>query len=367
MLRLNSKRPNSKNSAVDARRPAVRAAILVASCVVWASTATAAGVADYVIQISVDGLGSSYLQSLIDEGQLPNFKRLQAEGAWTHNARADFDYTITLPNHTCMVTGRPVKDKVGNPTAIAGHTWVINTDPGDETIHGNRHDYVKSTFDVAHDNGLRTCMFASKSKFVLYDQSYDVRNGAPDTIGADNGRDKIDLYVKDGNSAAMTDRFLAEMKSNPFQYSFVHFHDADTAGHAKTWGSAAYNDAVKAVDGYLGKILAWIAADERLKDKTAIIISADHGGTGLDHFNNSNPLNYTIPFYAWGAGVAHGQDLYALNLATRHDPLGGRPDYTDSGLQPIRNGDGGNLALMLLGLSGIPDSIINASQDLKVR
>ena len=160
------------------------------------STACAAATADYVIQISVDGMGSSYLQALIDEGQLPTFKRLQTEGAWTNNARTDFDYTITLPNHTCMVTGRPVKDKPAVPTAIAGHNWVINTDPGDKTIHNNRHDYVTSTFDVAHDHGLRTAMFASKSKFVLYDQSYDVRNGAPDTTGDDNGRDKIDLYVK---------------------------------------------------------------------------------------------------------------------------------------------------------------------------
>jgi hypothetical protein len=364
---INTMQINPVNSALRGRLLTSRTAMLLACCMIWTSTACAGGVAEYVIQISVDGLGSGYLQSLIQDGQLSNFKRLQAEGAWTHNARTDFDYTVTLPNHTCMVTGRPVMDKVGHPTAIAGHTWVINIDPGDKTIHDNRHDYVKSTFDVTHDNGLRTCMFASKSKFVLYDQSYDARNGAPDTIGDDNGRDKIDLYVEDGNSAAMTDRFIDEMKANPFQYSFLHFHDADTAGHAETWGSDAYNDAVEAVDGYLGKIFELIATDEKLKDKTAIIISADHGGTGLNHFNNSDPLNYTIPFYVWGAGVGNGRDLYALNSVTRNDPVSGRPDYTDSGLQPIRNGDGGNLALMLLGLSSIPDSIINVSQDLQVR
>jgi len=336
--------------------------LIVATCL--ASTARAAGVAEYVIQISVDGLGASYLQALINEGQLPTFKRLQEEGAWTHNARTDFDYTITLPNHTCMVTGRPVMDKAGNPAAITGHNWIVNVDPGDKTIHGNRHDYVKSTFDVAHDNGLRTCMFASKSKFVLYDQSYDEKTGAPDTVGVDNGRDKIDLYVKDG-SGPMTERFLTEMKANPFQYSFLHFHDADTAGHAKTWGGTDYNGAIQAVDGYLKQILDLVTSDERFKGKTAIILSADHGGYGLDHGNNRNPLNYTIPFYVWGAGVAPGKDLYALNTATRHDPLNGRPDYTEAD-QPIRNGDGGNLALMLLGLNAIPDSTINALQNLNV-
>src|SRR5205823_5965046 len=105
---------------------------------------------------------------------------------------------------------------------LAGHNWIINTDPKDKTIHSSRHDYVKSTFDVAHDHGLRTAMFPSKSKFVLYDQSYDANNGAPDTIGADNGRDKIDLYYKDGNSGKLTERLIAEMKFEPFQYTFVH-------------------------------------------------------------------------------------------------------------------------------------------------
>lgn len=330
------------------------------------SVALAAGDADYVIQVSVDGLGSSYLQSLINEGQLPSFKRLQAEGATTPNARTDFDYTITLPNHTCMVTGRPVMDKAKEPLAIAGHTWTNNFDPKDDTLHSNRHDYVASTFDVAHDNGLRTCMMASKSKFKVYDQSYDEKSGAPDTTGPDNGRDKIDLYVKE-NSGAFTDRFIAEMKANPFQYSFLHFHDTDSAGHAKNWGSTDYNKALKEVDAHLGKILELIDSDERFKGKTAIIISADHGGYGLDHGNNRNPLNYTIPFYTWGAGVAQGKDLYSLNTASRRDPLNSRIDYNEPGLQPIRNGDGGNLALKLLGLGPIPGSTINAAQDLNTK
>ena len=90
------------------------------------------------------------------------------------------------------------------------------------------------------------------------------------------------------------------MKAEPANYSFVHFHDADQAGHAHNWGSDEYNAAVKAVDGYLKTILDLVTTDPRLQGKTTIIISADHGGFQNNHFDNANPLNYTIPFYVWG-------------------------------------------------------------------
>ena len=84
--------------------------------------------ADFVIHISVDGLRPDYMQSVIAAGNAPNFKRFQDEGAWTNNARTDYTHTITLPNHTSMITGRPVSQPAGLP-AQTQHGYTDNSDP----------------------------------------------------------------------------------------------------------------------------------------------------------------------------------------------------------------------------------------------
>jgi hypothetical protein len=38
---------------------------------------------EYFIEISVDGLGSVYLQPMVEQNELPNSKRFQTEGTWT--------------------------------------------------------------------------------------------------------------------------------------------------------------------------------------------------------------------------------------------------------------------------------------------
>ena len=91
--------------------------------------------AEYVIHISVDGLNASMLQSVIEAGNAANFKRLQTEGAWTANARTDYSHTNTLPNHTSMLTGRPVTQVLGMPNNVH-HGYTQNDDPpASETLH----------------------------------------------------------------------------------------------------------------------------------------------------------------------------------------------------------------------------------------
>ena len=327
---------------------------------------------DFVVHISVDGLRGDLLKDLIDNdvsGDFANFQRFVDEGATTFNARTDFTHTNTLPSHVTMLTGRPVLQPAGQPDTV--HHGYTNNSAGaiadTDTLHnqGNPNlSYIASAFDIVHDNGLSTGLYASKGKFVIFEQSYDATGGAPDTTGDDNGTDKIDMYVN-MSSASVHAAFLTDMAANHFDYSFVHYSNPDEDGHTYGWGSTEWNDSVADVDGYLGGIFSLIATDPLLDGHTALILSADHGGTGTSHGTASDPANYTIPFLVWGPGVGVGLDLYDLNTATRLDPGALRPDY-DAAIQPIRNGDGANLGLDLLGLGAIPGSTINADQSLSV-
>lgn len=341
----------------------VRSAVLAG---LWLSTMAAASFAsgvEYVIHISVDGLRSDAVTTL-GAGNAPNFFRLRNEGAFTDNARTDAEFTNTLPNHTSMLTGRGV-------SGASGHNFTGNGLPAPTTtLHTTKGSYVASAFDVAHDHGLSTGLYASKDKFVIYEQSYNGTSGAPDSTGADNGRDKIDNWVYDSDTAALVTRYLADMAGTPHNYSLLHLRDPDSAGHSSSWDltpGGAYLNAVTTVDGLLGEVLGRVESDPRLDGKTAIVLTADHGGRLGTHGHSpgSDTENYTIPFYVWGPGVAAGTDLYALNLFTRANPGNDQPAAADPD-QPIRNADSGNLALGLLGLGPIPGSTVNVNQDLAV-
>ncbi len=330
--------------------------------------ATAAPVS-HVIQISVDALGSKYLIPFLKESpqEFDVFARLISEGASTLNARTDTNFSVTLPNHTCMVTGRPVQTSALWPESV-GHFWTWNSDfPGEQapaSLHATNPvigGYTASTFDVAHDNGLKTALYSGKTKFNLFTISYGPELGAPHP----NGRGKIDFSVI-GNG--IHPKAFASLKQNKPAYTFLHYPEPDAAGHAFGYLGPEYRDSVKQVNGFLREIMTLITTDPEWKGRTVLILSADHGGKPgtKNHGEADDPFNYTIPFVVWGKGVAKGADLYNLNAATRTDPVDGRPAYARSG-QPIRNGDGGNLALQLLGLPSIPGSGINGNQDLRVR
>ena len=339
---------------------------------------TPAAAVEHVIHISVDGLHAERLRHRmhVEPEAFKGMHRLVDEGVTTFNARTDYSHTLTLPNHTSIITGRPVLQSGDDPTLH--HGYISNRVPlRTATLHntGNQAvEYKASTFDVVHDLGFSTSLYASKTKFVLFEQSYneteDTPSGRTDQFLAngDQGPNKIDKYVYAAaghSSIPLVDQFVADMAVDQFNYSFLHLRELDSIGHSFGWGSTEWEDGMRQVDEQLVRIFDLIEATPGLQENTAIILTTDHGGWALSHLEPEEVNSYTIPVMVWGPDIAAGGDLYALNRYTRTEPGHMRPDYAATG-QPVRNGDTGNLALSLMGLPPIDGSSINSDQDLIV-
>lgn len=290
-----------------------------------------------VLAISVDGLNPAALKSL--GTRVPNYRRLLRQGASTLNARTAYELTDTLPNHTGMMTGRPV-------ASASGHRVTFNEDrPGSWLAKVAGH-YLPGMFDGTHDRAMRTALYVSKVKFDFLDRSWNGTHGARDRVGANNGRDKIDLYVRT-HEDTLARRVVGDLVRAPRPLVFWHIVNPDKAGHAHGFMSQRYLDAVRRTDSYVGTLLAAVDRHPWLRQRLTVILTSDHGGKGASHRDPTKYANYRIPFLAWGAGVKRGANLYALNPA-RLDPGTGRPTY--AGRQPIRNTDVADLALTLLGV-----------------
>ena len=309
---------------------------------------------DRVLHISIDGLRPDHITPAL----MPNLHAFLARSASTMNARTDVDSTKTLPNHTAQLTGRAV-------LGAGGHGITYNEDMG-RTVHDEAGEYVASVFDVVHDNGGRTALYAGKTKFEMMDRNWNGIFGDVDRTGADNGRDKLDVFERN-DPVDSVDVFLEDLEAMAaLEYVFFHVRSPDEFGHSGGWGSALYRDGVAEADGVFGRLIHAIDGNPTWARSTAVIVVADHGGPlgQALHSDESLASNYTIPFIVWTPDVAAGADLYALNAGRRTDPGTARP--STAGLQPIRGHEVANLALDLLGLPPVPGSVFNRAQDLRV-
>ncbi|MEI7057529.1 alkaline phosphatase family protein [Nocardioides sp. CCNWLW239] len=294
-----------------------------------------------VVAISVDGLSVTAIERL-GPGNLPHLYRLMRGGASTREARSEYEQNVTLPNHTSMVTGRPIT------RSAHGHGVTWNDDRRWMTVQEAAGHPVSSVFSQVERTGRSSALFASKSKFGLFDRSWP----------------SIDRFVVDGD-ADLVDRAAADLRKNRRAFTFVHLGSPDHYGHRDGGMSAAYRASVIRTDARIGRLLKAIDSSAALRGSTYVVLTADHGfqSAATNHSAHLYP-NYRIPFVVWGPGVARGASLYRLNPDYRA-PGTTRPAY--AGAQPIRNGDLANLALDLLGLGPIPGSTLNSTQSLDIR
>ncbi len=294
-----------------------------------------------VVAISVDGLNVRALSRLKRAG-VPNLLRLFRQGASTRNARTQVEMTVTLPNHTSMLTGRRIDAVEG------GHGVVWNHDRARVTVQEAAGEEVGSIFTRVHGAGGSTALFATESKFSLFERSWP-RSVNRSTI------------VQDGDEA-VADAVRRDLLRRNRAFTFLHLGAPDEAGHAHGWLSRPYLNAVKKVDGLIGELWRTIRDHPRRLGDVVIVLTADHGGKrgARIHTDETCLCNYRVPFLVWGRGVDRG-DLYAMN-PTYADP--GTAQISFEGTQPIRNGDLANLSADILGLDPVPDSLWGFDQTL---
>jgi predicted AlkP superfamily pyrophosphatase or phosphodiesterase len=298
--------------------------------------------AESVLAISIDGMSVAAVRRL-GKAQLPHLYRFMRAGASTTNARTEREMTVTLPNHTGMVTGRRIDALRGGH----GVTWNDDRLTPRTVQEAASHD-VASVFSVVDAAGGSTALFAAKTKFSLWQRSWP---------------DAIDRTVIDANNSALVDQLIADLPEDR-DFRFLHLSPPDVAGHAHGWMSKPYLKAVRRADALVGRVVKAVNADPARRAGTTILLTSDHGGHGPSHDDATLLDDYRIVFMARGAGVDRGVDLYAIN-ATYKDPGRARTVY---GMRrpPVRNGMVANLALDLLDLPAVEGSEFDTAMDLRL-
>src|SRR5690349_9475497 len=196
--------------------------------------------------------------------QLPNLYKFMRAGASTTNARTEREMTVTLPNHTGMVTGRRIEAATGGH----GVTWNDDRSTPSTVQAAAGHD-VGSVFSAVDAAGGSTALFAAKTKFSLWQRSWP---------------DAIDRTTINMNNSALVDQLIADLPQDR-DFRFLHLSPPDVAGHAHGWMSRPYLRAVRQPDALVGRVVKAVNADPARKAGTTIMLTSDHGGHGPSHDN----------------------------------------------------------------------------------
>ena len=237
-------------------------------------------VSDHVIVVSIDGLRPDAIAKF----EARTLQRLMRGGRYSLTAQT-IAISNTLPSHTSMLTGVDSDQ----------HKITWNKDRSGEFGHVE----VPTVFGLARAAGYTTAAFYSKSKFHHIDDParIDHVRGPKGGVIPWNS-DKVMTLVED---------HLRHERPN---LMFVHLADADFAGHNFGWMDFTYGMAVRQADLAVARLVA--AADRAYgAGRYTLIISSDHGGHGKSH-GTTDPVDTTIPWIVWGAGVQQGEALSGI-------------------------------------------------------
>lgn len=236
----------------------------------------------HIILVSFDGARPDAVQL----AAMPTLQNMAREGAATWTARSIVP-PLTLPAHTSMLTGLGSEEH-----GVFWNEWI----PAFGVLR------FPTVFSLATSNGLLTAAFSGKDKLA-----YLFPTGSVSHISYPKP-DQADYYRTNHLQGARQVAALAAahfMAKRP-HLMFVHFLDADLAGHFNGWLSPEYLAALGECDSALALLRGGIESIG--VTRTLFLLTADHGGSGLSH-GVDRPEDMTIPWIVWGADVRRGHVL----------------------------------------------------------
>jgi predicted AlkP superfamily pyrophosphatase or phosphodiesterase len=251
-----------------------------------------------VVLVSVDGLRGDAM------AHMPQLAALAATGAST-DAMSSVLPALTVPGHLAMFSGRDVTRAGITSNALDTTAAMRFVFSGASTV-----------FHWVHTAGGTSEAIAGASLF-----GSAMLSDAREIMGLDS------LVATDTRADAIADRVLARIGAGRApDLLFVHFPDADLAGHEHGWVvpgvttltgrdslSPSYLDAARRVDAAIGRVAAALRPAMEAGE-VVLVVTADHGGgsgegcvAGVPSFREhctAAPGDELIPFVMVGRGIA---------------------------------------------------------------
>lgn len=260
----------------------------------------------HVVLIGFDGLSSYCLNNGAD---MPNFRKMMAEGA------------VTLENRSVLPSSSAVN-------------WASMFMGAGPELHGYT-EWGSSKPDlpsrVLTENGIFPDIYGILNKAypeaeLGYVYEWDGMRNLVDTLSID--------YLKPAKlSETDTKQAIGDVvgyiKEKKPMFCSVIFGEPDGAGHSKGWESPEYFSMVSHLDKALGEIVKTV--DEAgMTEETIFILSADHGGIDTGHGGKTMKEMQT-PIVFCGKGVKKG---YKIEESTMVYDIAGTVAYIFGVEQP---------------------------------
>ena len=232
---------------------------------------------DHVVVVSVDGLRPD----VVDRTRTRTLHRMIATGAWTPNARTDYNTVDRLGNAVSMLTGVRVNPNAGGH----GAGWAGSTA---STIERSAGRYVSSVLGTTHDFRRSTAVVTDFPAMRIVPNSWSSTTGAADPYMPDNGRRKLTRYIPVKKDKYVTNQAVKLIDSGAPAFMLVQLSGPGIAGARRGWRSDAYLSAVNDADYRIGRILREINASPSFADHTVVVVTAPRGGNAAANAEGSS-------------------------------------------------------------------------------